>query len=300
MKGGGERLIDSSRKTAVVRTTFVSGDCISPQLVNKVSSKACEFYMTYRGEFGNVNYYGQGGFIRGAKIDTKARSSGDREASPKRARVAFEEDLNYEATPVTAKHNLRNDDSEKYSRTVATAFDAVEEDVLFSADGGCKMTKTIEIRAATDTKKAIEWSEDAISFGDVIADPSSLLTKDSRLFEVVPDTFSLRVGHRIGLLVYRTFDITHKDAKASLNTNLMQVYGEKYQVCIYTGRVTEVSANGRTFCHDINAFKGCSGAIVFLLDLNQSEDVPEDFHGRAVGINVGGMDTESNLGFLIN
>jgi hypothetical protein len=78
------------------------------------------------------------------------------------------------------------------------------------------------------------------------------------------------------------------------------VYGQKFQVCIYTGQVTEISTNSRTFCHNINTFEGCSGAIIFLLDRNQPDDVAAELHGMAVGINVGGLDKESNIGFLIN
>ena len=300
-KGGGERLIDSSRDCGVIRNTFVSGvDNISSVLVNEVSKKASEFYMTFEDpNTGNNYYHGQGGFIRGNVLAARTRSDGDGQPEPKRTGVDFEEDRNYEATPVTAKHNLKNDGNETYLRTTAICFDHVEEDITLP-DGGCTMSERIEVRPATATKRARSWSTDDISFGDTIKDPSNILTKESRLFEKVPNTFRLRGGHKIGVLVFRTFDITHKDAKAPLNTDLVRVYGEKYKVCIYTGQVTSISANGRTFCHDINTFKGCSGAIVFLLDQNQSDDVTEECHGRAVGINVGGLDVDNNLGFLIN
>ena len=300
-KGGGERLIDSSRDCRVIRNTFVSGtDDISADLVNKVSKKACEFYIAFTDPVtGNEYYHGQGGFIRGEMLAARTRSDDGGQPEPKRPRVAFQEDLNYEATPLTAKHNLKNDGEETYLRTTAKCFDQVEKDITLP-DGGCTMTERIQVRPATATKREITWSDDDISFGDTITDPSNVLTKASRLFEKIPNTFRLRAGHRIGVLVYRTFDITHDDAKAPLNTDLVHIYGEKFQVCIYTGQVTEISANGRTFCHNINTFKGCSGGIIFLLDGNQSDDVAAEFHGRAVGINVGGLDVDNNLGFLIN
>jgi hypothetical protein len=216
-----------------------------------------------------------------------------------RARVAFQEDVNFQAILLTAKHNLENTGEETYLRTTAKCYDRVEKDIRLP-DGGCTMVDRIQVRPATDTKRKMTWSDDDISFGETITDPSNVLTKASRLFQKLPDTFRLREGHRIGVLVYRTFDITHEDAKAPLNTDLVQVYGEKFQVCIYAGKVTEISANGRTFCHNINTFKGCSGAIIFLLDRNQPDDVEDTFHGRAVGINVGGLDVDNNLGFLIN
>jgi hypothetical protein len=300
-KGGGERLIDSSRDCRVIRNTFVSGpQDISMDLVNKVSKKACEFYMTFTDPTSNEYYHGQGGFIRGAILPTTPCPDDDGQPEPKRARtVAFQEDVNYETTPLTAKHNLKYSGEETYLRTTAKCYDQVEKDITLP-DGGCTMVERIQVRPATATKREMTWSADDISFGDTITDPSNVLTKASRLFEKLPDTFRLREGHRIGALVYRTFDITHQDAMAPLNTDLVQVYGQKFQVCIYTGQVTEISANGRTFCHNINTFKGCSGAIIFLLDRNQSDDVAAEFHGRAVGINAGGLDVDNNLGFLIN
>jgi hypothetical protein len=296
MKGGGERLIDRSRDCRVIRNTFVSGtDDISADLVNKVSKKACEFFMTFRNPVTGLEYYyGQGGFIQGKVLAARTRPDDDW-----RHRVAFQEDLSYEATPVTAKHNLGSDGGETYLFTIAKCFDQVKE-LIELRDGGCAMTESIPVRPATATTREITWSADDISFGDTITDPSNVLTKASRLFEKIPNTFRLRQGHRIGALVYRTFEITHKDAKAPPNTDLDHIYGQKSWVCIYTGQVTEVSANGRTFCHDINTFKGCSGAIIFLLDRNQPDDVTAEFYGRAVGINVGGLDVDNNLGFLIN
>jgi hypothetical protein len=301
-KGGGERLIDSSRDCRIIRNTFVSGTHdISTDLVNEVSMKACEFYMAFTDLVtGNEYYHGQGGFIRGAVLATRTRpDDDDGQPEPKRARVAFQEDLNYEATPLTAKHNLKSYGEEIYLRTTVKCYDQVEKDVTLP-DGGCTMMERIQVRPATAAKREMTWSADDISFGDAITDASNILTKASRLFEKLPDTFRLREGHRIGLLVYRTFDITHHDAKAPLHTDLVQVYGQKFQVCIYTGQVTEISANGWTFCHNINTFKGCSGAIIFLLDRNQSDDVAAEFYGRAVGINVGGLDVDNNLGFFVN
>lgn len=305
-KGGAGRLIDSSRDCSVIRNTFVSGTHnISSDLVNEVSTKACEFYMSFRNPgTGNEYYHGQGGFLQGFKLLMAAtgRRSGDgdgQEPEPKRHRsVAFAEDQIYEAIPVTAKHNLRISGQEVYLRTTAKCYDRVEEDLALP-DGGCEMQQRIRIRPAKGTKREILWRADDISFGNTIRDPTSALTKASRLFEKTPVTFTLSAGDRIGVLVYRMFDITHEDAKAPLNTDLLQVYGEKFQVCIYTGEVTEVSENGKTFCHDANTFRGCSGAIIFLLDQNQSVDAAE-YRGKAVGINAGGLDVNSNLGFLIN
>jgi hypothetical protein len=99
------------------------------------------------------------------------------------------------------------------------------------------------------------------------------------------------------MAVYRTFDITHADADAPASVDLEKVYGKKCQACIYTGEVTELSHNGETFCHSINTFEGCSGAVVFLLDKNLVVEVEEEFHGRDHG---GGLDQTNNLAFMLN
>eukprot|EP00978_Attheya_sp_CCMP212_P022338 scaffold66596_cov72-Attheya_sp.AAC.1 len=70
-KGGGERLIDSSRASELIKNTFVNGTHdISMELVRKVSKKASEFYMAFTTPSTNEYYHGQGGFLRGALLDT--------------------------------------------------------------------------------------------------------------------------------------------------------------------------------------------------------------------------------------
>jgi hypothetical protein len=197
-KGGGERLIDSSRNCIVVGDTFVSGEGnISADLVDKVSKKACEFYMTFMDPRSIVKHYcGQGGLIRGKML---ASTRPDDDVQPKRRKVDFQEDPHYEATPLTAKHNLTSQGTETYLQTLVRWFDKVETYIVLP-DGGCKMTERIQDRPATATKNEIAWNADDISFGDKITDPSKL-TEASRLFEKIPNDFKVCVGHRIGALV---------------------------------------------------------------------------------------------------
>lgn len=77
------------------------------------------------------------------------------------------------------------------------------------------------------------------------------------------------------------------------------IYGSKGGVCIYTGEIRHISDNGVTFEHDINTFRGCSGAVIFLLDV-QSDTVDQEYYGMAIGVHVGGLPgTEVNLGFKL-
>lgn len=304
-KGRGERLIDSGREVGTVGTSFVSGKQeISSGLVAKVSVKACELYMTFTDTANNnQNYYGQGGLIQGEKLAVTP-SDGDgngRTRQPKRRKtnsVTFQEYASYEATPVTAKYNLESCHDERYRRTTVKSPDGLDQDLIMP-DGGCTLIDEITVRAATADTLKVTWDAEDVSFGEKVTDTSSSLTKKPRHFVKAPNGFRLRVGQKIGMAVYRTFDITHEDAKAPTNVSLEDVYGKKLQACVYTGIVTEVSENDQTFCHSINAFEGCSGAVVFLLDQNQEVQVEDEFHGMAVGIHVGGLDLNNNIAFLL-
>jgi hypothetical protein len=303
-KGRGERLIASGRPHSTVGTTFLSGDHgISPGLVSTVSNRACQFTMTFSDEGDDHSvYYGQGGLIRGDKIaETPVRgaTAGGNSNSRKRRRVSFSQFASYAAIPVTAKHNLELAQGDRaYLRTIIKFVDGPDKDVSMP-DGGCTMTGEVEIRVGTNDTAPLFWDAGEVSFGDEISRPQSSLTKKPRLYVKAPNTFRLAVGHKIGIAVYRTFDITHEDAGAPISVRLEDVYGPKHQVCIYTGEVTEVSEQSETFCHSINTFEGCSGAVIFLLDQDQ-EDAPEEVaDGMAVGIHVGGLDTTNNLGFML-
>ncbi|CAB9510294.1 expressed unknown protein [Seminavis robusta] len=102
-------------------------------------------------------------------------------------------------------------------------------------DGGCTMTGEVEVRSGTNDTAPLNWAAGDVSFGAKVTGPNSSLTKKPRLFVKAPAAFRLRVGHKIGVAVYRTFDITHGDAGAPISVSLTNIYGPKHQVCIYTG-----------------------------------------------------------------
>ena len=85
---------------------------------------------------------------------------------------------------------------------------------------------------------------------------------------------------------------------------LKEIYGEKDRVNVYTGQITYVSLSGQTFGHSINTFRGCSGAVIFLLDEGQDDcGVEESDFGKAIAIHGGGDRLENgsvvNFGFRI-
>lgn len=59
--------------------------------------------------------------------------------------------------------------------------------------------------------------------------------------------------------------------------DLEKVYGATDEVSIYTGTFTHVG--DKYFLHDLNSYRGCSGAILFFLD---GEDA-----GNCIGVQVG-------------
>lgn len=242
--------------------------------------------------------WGSGGLLRGREnVDTL--DSTEAVAAPVgRGRVRFGEFSSYEVTPVTAKHNLVPDDDEEYVRSTIQ-FPETSPMETTMPDGGCEITDYIEVRPATEGVKAIHRETDDYSFGQKVSTPSRTVTKMPFLFDQVPSSFGLQVGQKIGIAVFRTYDIDHTDAEAPKSTDMKRVYGENNQACIYTGKVTEISSNGKTFGHDINTFEGCSGAVVFLLDLEQKDNMDPAIYGMAVGIHTGGLDTGTNIAFKL-
>ena len=295
-----ERLIEGGRVGEVVATAFVSRpSAISRRLVESVTPKACQVTVVLSdritGEEGPA--WGSGGLLRGSKImgtpQQETTPDGSAEAHP-RKRVKFENFASYEVTPVTAKHNVASTDDEEYVRATFQ-FTNTDPIGVSMPDGGCTITNYIEARPATQGSRAIMIEDDDYSFGEKVSTPERTITKMPFLFSQVPNEFEIQVGHKVGMAVFRIYEFSHNDAEAPRSLNLHSIYGPPRQACIYTGEVTAISANGKTFTHDINTFEGCSGAVIFLLDVDQPEGFDETFEGMAVGIHSGGLDTANNI-----
>jgi hypothetical protein len=304
-----ERLLEGGRRGETVGLAFVDVPAaISRSLVSEVTPKAAQLKVVFKDTTGQEGYaYGSGGLLRGQKIQHSPQRD---EASPtrKRRKVKFNEYSSYEVIPVTAKHNvgIENDDdgegdddeSDEYVRTTIQFTSTLPMEIAMP-DGGCSLTDKIVVRSRTADVEELLGDDDDFTFGRKESTIEKTLTKMPFLFGQVPDTFELRKGHKIGIAVFRTYEITHEDAEAPPYVELTKVYGQQHQACIYTGTVTEISANGKTFLHDINTFEGCSGAVVFLLDQNQPSDVTDTLHGLAVGIHSGGVDDRNNYAFKL-
>ena len=132
--------------------------------------------------------------------------------------------------------------------------------------------------------------------GDVIRKLTMAETDPNLSFEGVGSDFEYKVGQKIGMAVYRNyeFDFTNNDIYTNNGwkeeefpkDDLMRIFGQDFAVSIYTGEITAVSPDNAVFRHSINSFKGCSGAIVFLLDKHQ-ELVEQQYWRHAIGVHVG-------------
>jgi hypothetical protein len=89
-----------------------------------------------------------------------------------------------------------------------------------------------------------------------------------------------------------------------------ELFGEKSRPCIYTGKIVRVSLDCKTFEHNNNTFKGCAGAVIFLLDKNQPDvlatrtTLGQSLCGAAIGIHVGApadkiAGSNVNIGFVL-
>ena len=306
-----ERLIDASRTGRVVGKVFVDDPhAISGTLASAVSQKACQVNVAFVDSTGlTQKYHGQGGLFRGNRLTASPGTRNEQVEKPPAKKqktaaardVTFEGFSSFEATPVTAKHNIESENGEQFINVTMTFVNNERRPALVDfPDGGCTMTKTVQVRPATQDEQPVEWMADDVAYGTTCTDARQFIAKKPLLFDKVPSKFCLRLGQSIGIAIYRTFDISHEDAAAPSNTDMESIYGKKGGVSVYTGQVKRLSENGQTFEHDINTFRGCSGAVIFLLDV-QADQTDQDNYGMAVGIHLGGLPScDRNLGFIIS
>jgi len=78
-----------------------------------------------------------------------------------------------------------------------------------------------------------------------------------------------------------------------------EIYGTPNSVNIYTGMITYVGKDHIEYT--CNAFTGCSGAVVFLLDQDQPPSVQRSDYGKAVAVHSGSHPflPARNFGFLV-
>jgi hypothetical protein len=123
-------------------------------------------------------------------------------------------------------------------------------------------------------------------------------------FEMIRADFDFQAHQKVGIAVYSRFAVaTFDNAVKGSNFEgevtaelLGKIFGPAGAITIYTGEITFVGEEHIEY--SVNLYRGCSGAIVFLLDYDQPPSVNESDHGRAIAVHAGFQDElGTNLGF---
>ena len=206
----------------------------------------------------------------------------------------------FEAIPITCIHNVEDDIDNgvtwEFLRSVLTAVSAnARHEVNFEkARYTPGPEESVVLRQSDANDEAITWGYHDVTTAPKINNVASPLTRKNLSFQKVErDGFEFQLGQKIGMAVYRNFEVTPEDAGMSPNSitadELRQIFGREGRVNIYTGQITNVSPGKEAFEHNINAFRGCSGAVIFLLDVDQEGfGVIENDYGKAIAVHVGG------------
>jgi hypothetical protein len=170
----------------------------------------------------------------------------------------------------------------------------------------------LDLRRGSEARPLISrWGYD-VSVGHLITNPENPATSAQLSFARAREKFELRKGQKVGIAV-----MFNEDSKPTKKTiagafegidfeleisvaDVQRIYGKPGKVNIYTGEIKFVGEMHIEY--DINSFTGCSGAVVFLLDENQPEDLVQRCDwGAAVAIHAGAHPSQGdrNYSFMI-
>ena len=307
-----EKLVDKSRRVAPRGQADVdNGASISTGLANVVSLKACQLEITLKNtitEQLSPPSWGQAGLIQAERLTASTPENPKKRqalagADPEKPTVEVASSLRssrFEAIPITCIHNVEDDIDNgvtwEFLRSALTAVSAnARHEVNFEkARYTPGPEESVVLRQSDANDEAITWCYHDVTTAPKIDNVASPLTCKNLSFQKVErDGFEFQLGQKIGMAVYRNFEVTPEDAGMPPNSitvdELRQIFGREGRVNIYTGQITNVSPGKEAFEHNINAFRGCSGAVIFLLDVDQEGfGVIENDYGKAIAVHVGG------------
>lgn len=298
-----EKLIDRSREVVPFGQGYVDDrTSLSSELVASVSQKA--FTVRIKVKNGRTqddeHYRGQAGLLRGDPLNESPPSK--KQAVGEGGNPVPKHPMSrYKATPVTALHNVvsernKDGDIEIFQNTTLTSPDYKSRTIQDWTRAGenANSLNEYKIRSGADGDDGYvgwEYGLDFDTAGEIDVEDSAFTEKD-RAFELVRGDYRFKVGHKIGIVVFRDFVIKSEDTGAvpdMTDEEIEKAFGKLNSVNIYTGEITRVVDDEFSFEHNVNTFEGCSGAIVFLLDKNQDrESVLEQDEGKAIAVHVGG------------
>ena len=294
--GVAECLVNAGRVSARHGVAFVDDKgSISELLAASTVSKAFRLEVGYAKPGSILLRPGEGqvGLIRGSQL---LSSPG---GSPQ-----------FSIFPVTAKHNLRS-----FINDPAYGLEARSADLLLPMEQGRAIITFSDldwsyesVSSVSSIREGFSWRFGVdITVGKRIESYTDGITSGHASFKLVRDDFLFEKGQRIGIAVFMRSKPTLITARHSTehplvnvsDDDLRRIFGSPGNVNIYTGKITLVGDHHIEY--DINSYTGCSGAVVFLLDVNQPRSVREDDYGKAIAIHAGAHPTlvNRNLGFKL-
>jgi hypothetical protein len=296
-----ELLANLEREMVPFGRSFVDDPTsISKKLANEVFKKAIILQVTTVRDADDSEKYweGQAGLIRKEQLTlSPGRTNKDDGDYPST-------EAHFAVTPVTAKHNIESREKggifHRFDSTkILIAATSKSRTVAFPEGGWEHIPEdTLSLHELVDAESPSGLD---VTWGTTFANPSSFVTAKSTSFEMVDDLFEIARGQKIAIVVSRRTPVTHKAAGVKKNAvDLERYYGTELSSNIQTGVITGVAGDGSFFTHDINTFKGCSGAIVFLLDKAQPSSVRETDYGKAIGVHGAGAAEDTNVAFALH
>ena len=299
------------RETAAVACKgIVDNPAISSSLADSVSKKAFALAVQVANAEGSPgSRLGQGGFIRchlptvpGTPPQPKKQKLMDKYGpAPAPAIKQSTSAARVSVVPVTALHNVVKD----FFR--GEHFDVTSIPMMANSAGVIKVhdfKRRNEAYHPSEGRRidfpganSFSWRYGLdITTGGVIRKITMAETDPNLSFEAVDSSFEYKVGQKIGIAVYRNYEFDFTNDEIYTNNgwkkedypkeDILRIFGEDNAVSVYTGEITAVSPDKKVFRHDINSFRGCSGAIVFLLDKKQ-DLVGDQYYGQAIGVHAG-------------
>jgi hypothetical protein len=287
-----ERLVDRTRISSCTRigTWVDNGARVSEDFVVRVREKAFKLSIVFQDRTTQKHFEGQVGFICMVGEDGL-------------------EDQPKSCLPVTALHNItKPKDSPNAVFHHSTALLPNCTTGLSFPEAGTDPDSLEAVDLYPNNEMSIPWKHGIdIAWGDAPItsssdDPAALeIVRNS--FQMVRDTFNLKKGQTVGIAVYSDTGATAKTVgdKILSQSELDKIYGPAGTTHIYTGTISFVGEHHIEY--DLNSFEGCSGAIVFLLNL---EAQPADSGvlstdvGKAIAVHAGAHPRKvENLGFKL-
>ncbi|CAB9528580.1 expressed unknown protein [Seminavis robusta] len=261
-------------------------------VIKKLRNSACEimwqvFPMRSEG-FSSATYTGQGGLVRGPDGTVKFLTAAHNTCS-ENDREGVWEDHSRKFRCFTFRGL-----SARMLEIPRAGWERTEE---WSAANAHGLTRTDKEGKELTWKYGID-----ISLGPEISasdESAQQLLKIISVKDVVPDDFVYTTGLEIGMAVY-TVDGPNYDEEMIVNRGqkgltkevLPDILGKAKELLIFTGRIKRFYEDH--FEHDVNAFAGCSGGHLVVLQHGHPH------FGKVLGVHVGSkVQIEDNIAFKV-